>query len=98
MNRKALYLAAPLALFAVAALAQPPQSSAPKIMDSPPGIPVYKDRIVSGEPKTGAVNGTTLAPHPLKTTRPSPKRCCAMPMTPTGCRCAATMKAMAFPN
>jgi alcohol dehydrogenase (cytochrome c) len=59
---KALCLAAPTALLAASmAIAQPP-----KIMDSPPGIPVYKDRIVSGEPKTGAVNGTTLAPHPLK--------------------------------
>ena len=35
-------------------------------MQSPPGIPVYNDRIVGGEPQMGQVNGTTLAPHALK--------------------------------
>jgi alcohol dehydrogenase (cytochrome c) len=52
-----------VALAAGIAFAQTP---APTIMQSPPGVPVYKDRIVSGEPRTGQVNGTTLAPHALK--------------------------------
>ena len=69
----ALRLAAPAAFLARSiACAQ-----APKIMDSPPSIPVYKDRIVGGEPNTGAVNGTSLPLHPLKASRRSPKTCCA---------------------
>ena len=57
---KGLCLLAPAALLATTvAFAQ-----APKIMDTPPGIPVYKDRIVGGEPRMGAVNGTTS--HPIR--------------------------------
>ncbi|HEX4273095.1 MAG TPA: PQQ-binding-like beta-propeller repeat protein [Rhizomicrobium sp.] len=62
---KGLCLAAPMALMAGMAFAQAPKQTA-SIMQSPPGIPVYTDRITGGEPKTGQVNGTVIAPHPLK--------------------------------
>jgi alcohol dehydrogenase (cytochrome c) len=61
---KGLWLAAPAALLAASmAFAQTP--GAPKIMESPPGIPIYKDRVTGGEPQMGAVNGNTMAPNAL---------------------------------
>src|SRR6202020_2649629 len=45
-------------------------SKAPTIMQSPPGIPVYTDRVEGGEPQMGQVNGTTLAPNALTSYMP----------------------------
>ncbi len=64
---KGLCLAAPaMALAATVAFAQAPRPPAPVLMQSPPGVPVYTDRVTGGEPVMGAVNGTTLAPNALK--------------------------------
>ena len=57
-----------MALAATMAFAQTP--AAPAIMQSPPGIPVYTDRVKGGEPQMGAVNGSTLAPNALTSYTP----------------------------
>ena len=58
LSKTLAFAAAPAVLAATAALAQLP-------LPEPVQWPVYKDRVVGGEPKMGAVNGTTSAPNPL---------------------------------